>query len=58
MGLCYALASSLLGLLCTTWGTPGWLLMGGVFVASGLTMPYVIQWAGRSRELADNADRT
>ncbi|MFD3471467.1 hypothetical protein ACFWWM_35040 [Streptomyces sp. NPDC058682] len=56
MGLCYALASSLLGLLCTTWGTPGWLLMGGVFVASDLTMPYVIQWAGRSRELADNAD--
>lgn len=56
MGLCYAIAPSLLGLLCITWGAPGWLLMGGIFVASGFAMPYVIQWAGRSRQLADNAD--
>lgn len=55
MGLCYVIAPSLLGLLCVAWGTPGWLLMGGIFVASGVAMPYVIQWAGRSRELADNA---
>ncbi|MFD8783406.1 MFS transporter [Kitasatospora sp. NPDC059599] len=56
MGLCYTVAPSLLGLLCVTWGTPGWLVMGGVFVAAGLAMPYVIQWAGRSREIADTAD--
>ncbi|WJY41863.1 MFS transporter [Streptomyces sp. P9-2B-2] len=55
MGLCYVVSPSLLGLLCVTWGTPGWLLMGGIFVASGVAMPYVIQWAGRSRELADSA---
>ncbi|MFB7265845.1 MFS transporter [Streptomyces nojiriensis] len=56
MGLCYAIAPSLLGLLCITWGAPGWLLMGGIFVVSGFAVPYVIQWAGRSRELADSAD--
>ncbi|WP_237323678.1 MFS transporter [Streptomyces sp. MOE7] len=56
MGLCYVVAPSLLGLLCVTWGTPGWLLMGAVFVVSGVAMPYVIQWAGRSRETADSAD--
>lgn len=53
MGLCYVVAPSLLGLLCVTWGTPGWLLMGGVFVVVGVAMPYVIRWAGRSRETAD-----
>ncbi|MGD3108680.1 MFS transporter [Streptomyces sp. YGL11-2] len=56
MGLCYVVAPSLLGLLCVTWGTPGWLVMGGIFVASGIAMPYVIQWAGRSRETADGVD--
>lgn len=56
MGLCYVVAPSLLGLLCVTWGTPGWLLMGGTFVVVGVGMPYVIQWAGRSREIADTAD--
>ncbi|MFD7783720.1 MFS transporter [Streptomyces nojiriensis] len=56
MGLCYAIAPSLLGLLCITWGAPGWLPMGGIFVVSGFAVPYVIQWAGRSRELADSAD--
>lgn len=56
MGLCYTIAPSLLGLLCVTWGTPGWLVMGGVFVAAGLAMPYVIQWAGHSREIAGTTD--
>ncbi|MFD5734907.1 MFS transporter [Streptomyces sioyaensis] len=56
MGLCYVVAPSLLGLLCVTWGAPGWLVMGGVFVAAGLAMPYVIQWAGRSREIAAPGD--
>ncbi|MFF4819694.1 MFS transporter [Kitasatospora sp. NPDC001309] len=55
MGLCYTVAPSLLGLLCVTWGVPGWLVMGGVFVAAGLAMPHVVRWAGRSRELADTA---
>jgi hypothetical protein len=43
MGLCYAVAPSLLVLLCVTWGAPGWYVMGTVFVAAGLAMPYVIQ---------------
>ncbi|MFK0294890.1 hypothetical protein ACIQU6_31065 [Streptomyces sp. NPDC090442] len=47
--------AGLLGLLCVTWGAPGWLLMGAVFVGSGVAMPYVVQWAGRSREMAGGA---
>ncbi|WP_254897590.1 MFS transporter [Kitasatospora sp. NA04385] len=50
-GLCYTVAPGLLGLLCLGWGAPGWLVMGGVFVAAGLAMPFVVRWAGRSREL-------
>ncbi|MFF4032643.1 MFS transporter [Streptomyces sviceus] len=49
-GLTNAAAPSILGLLCITWGTPGWLVMGGVFVAVGLVMPYAIGWAERTRE--------
>ncbi|WP_231873134.1 MULTISPECIES: MFS transporter [Kitasatospora] len=52
MGLCYTVAPGLLGLLCLGWGGPGWLVMGGVFVAAGLAMPLVVRWAGKSRELA------
>ncbi|MFJ4185012.1 MFS transporter [Kitasatospora sp. NPDC089509] len=51
MGLCYTVAPVLLGLLCLGWGAPGWLVMGGVFVAAGLAMPFVVRWAGRSRQL-------
>ncbi|MFD7118722.1 MFS transporter [Streptomyces sp. NPDC056730] len=47
-GLGNALAPSLLGLLCITWGAPGWLVMGGVFVAVGLLMPYAVRWAERT----------
>ncbi|MFH8383963.1 MFS transporter [Kitasatospora sp. NPDC018058] len=50
MGLCYTIAPSLLGLLCLSWGAPGWLVMGGLFVAAGLAMPFVVRWAGQSRE--------
>ncbi|GLW73862.1 MFS transporter [Kitasatospora phosalacinea] len=50
-GLCYTVAPGLLGLLCLGWGAPGWLVMGGVFVAAGLAVPLVVRWAGRSREL-------
>ncbi|WP_255657657.1 MFS transporter [Actinoplanes sp. L3-i22] len=49
LGLCYVIAPSLLGLLCVTWGAPGWLLMGGIFVAVGLIMPFVVRWAERNR---------
>lgn len=52
MGLCYTIAPGLLGLLCLSWGVPGWLVMGGVFVAAGLAMPFVVRWAGQSRELS------
>lgn len=52
MGLCYTIAPALLGLLCLSWGAPGWLVMGALFVAAGLAMPLVVRWAGRSRELA------
>ncbi len=51
MGLCYTVALGLLGLLCLSWGAPGWPVMGGVFVAAGLAVPFVVRWAGRSREL-------
>ncbi|WP_457029566.1 MFS transporter [Kitasatospora sp. P5_F3] len=51
MGLCYTVAPGLLGLLCLRWGAPGWLVMGGLFVAAGLAMPFVVRWAGRSREI-------
>ncbi|MFJ8477723.1 MFS transporter [Kitasatospora sp. NPDC094011] len=51
MGLCYTVAPGLLGLLCLGWGAPGWLVMGGVFVAAGLAMPFVVRWAGRSRQV-------
>ncbi|MFI6151586.1 MFS transporter [Kitasatospora sp. NPDC051170] len=51
MGLCYTVAPGLLGLLCLSWGAPGWLVMGGVFVGAGLAVPFVVRWAGRSREL-------
>ncbi|WP_234327180.1 MFS transporter [Streptomyces sp. NRRL WC-3742] len=50
-GLCYTIAPGLLGLLCLSWGVPGWLVMGGIFVAAGLAMPFVVRWAGQSREL-------
>ncbi|HVB45012.1 MAG TPA: hypothetical protein VNF47_20240 [Streptosporangiaceae bacterium] len=48
-GLAGAVAPSVLGLLCVTWGAPGWLLMGGFFVAIGLIMPKVVGWAERTR---------
>jgi MFS family permease len=48
-GLGGIVAPAVLGLLCITWGAPGWWLMGGVFVAIGLAMLYVVQWADRTR---------
>ncbi|MEU2424000.1 MFS transporter [Streptomyces sp. NPDC007851] len=48
-GLTNAVAPSVLGFFCITWGSPGWLVMGGIFVATGLVMPYAIRWAERTR---------
>lgn len=48
-GLVGVVSPTLLALLCITWGTPGWLVLGGVFVAIGLVMPSVIRWADRTR---------
>lgn len=49
-------APSVLGLLCITWGTPGWLVMGCVFVAASLVLPPVVRWAERSRPQAAVAE--
>ncbi|WP_373861111.1 MFS transporter [Micromonospora noduli] len=53
-GLANVAAPSLLGLLCIAWGAPGWLLMGGIFVAVGLAAPAVVRWGERTRP--DSAD--
>ncbi|MDT0530252.1 MFS transporter [Micromonospora sp. DSM 115977] len=48
-GLANVAAPSILGLLCIAWGAPGWLLMGGIFVAVGLAAPAVVRWGERTR---------
>ncbi|MET8310225.1 MFS transporter [Micromonospora sp. NPDC005173] len=48
-GLANVAAPSILGLLCVAWGAPGWLLMGGIFVAVGLAAPAVVRWGERTR---------
>jgi hypothetical protein len=50
-GFASAGAPSVLGLLCITWGAPGWLVMGAVFLLAGLAMPLVVRWAERTRPL-------
>lgn len=42
-------APSVLGLLCLTWGAPGWWAMGAVFAVVGLAIPPVVRWAERTR---------
>ncbi|MEH0842228.1 MFS transporter [Micromonospora sp. CPCC 205711] len=51
-GLAGVAAPSVLALCCLTWGAPGWLLLGGVFVAVGLVMPAVVRAAERRRPYA------
>jgi len=48
-GLVRAVAPTLLALLLITWGEPGWLVLGAVFVAVGLAMPFVVRWAEQTR---------
>ncbi|WP_409472947.1 hypothetical protein [Streptomyces sp. HC307] len=48
-GLVSSLAPSVLALFCLTWGVPGWLALGGVFVLAGLAMPYAVRWAEQAR---------
>ncbi|MCZ7440397.1 MFS transporter [Micromonospora sp. WMMC241] len=48
-GLANVVAPTVLALCCLTWGVPGWLLLGGVFLAVGLVTPHVVRWAERNR---------
>ncbi|WP_441245339.1 hypothetical protein [Kitasatospora sp. McL0602] len=48
-GLAGVVAPSALGLLCIDSGAPGWFLLGGVFVAAGLLIPYVVRRAEADR---------
>ena len=48
-GITSATAPPVLGLLCITWGWPGWLVMGVVFILIGTVMTPVVRWAERTR---------
>ncbi|KUJ54610.1 MFS transporter [Streptomyces albus subsp. albus] len=52
VGVASSLAPSILALFCITGGGPGWLALGGVFVLTGLAMPYAVRWAERTRATA------
>ncbi|KAA2266495.1 MFS transporter [Solihabitans fulvus] len=54
MGMAVArmLGPLLLTPLLVTWGAPGWLLLGGLFLAAGLAMGPAVRWADRSRAAA------
>ena len=49
-------APSLLGLLCVTWGAPGWWLLGGLFAATGVIIPGVVRWSEHSHRQDETAD--
>lgn len=55
-GLGNVVAPAILGLLCITWGVRGWLMMGGIFVAIGLAMPFAARWAERTRPAVMEAE--
>ncbi|WP_443058096.1 MFS transporter [Streptomyces sp. NBC_00822] len=44
-GLTSVAAPSLLAWACLDAGTPGWLLMGGLFLVVGLAVPHAVRWA-------------
>ncbi|MFI2708900.1 MFS transporter [Micromonospora sp. NPDC018662] len=48
-GLANVVAPTVLALFCITWGAPGWLLLGGVFLVAGVVTPGVVRWAERNR---------
>ncbi|MGW1029956.1 MFS transporter [Streptomyces sp. NPDC002577] len=48
-GVASSLAPSVLALFCITWGVPGWLALGAVFVLAGLAMPCAVRWAEQAR---------
>ena len=48
-GLANVVAPTVLALCCITWGAPGWLLLGGVFLVVGLATPEVVRRAQRNR---------
>lgn len=54
-GLASATAPAVLGLLCITWGAPGWIVMGGFFVVIGFLMPIAVRWAERTRPAEEPA---
>lgn len=43
------IAPTLIALLCIEWGRPGWWVMGGLVLASGLLLVPVCRWALRTR---------
>ncbi len=46
-GVFVAAAPALLGVLCIDWGQPGWIVLGGILVAAGLTVGPAARWAQR-----------
>ena len=46
----------LLTALIIGWGTPGWLVLGGLFVAAGLAMTPAVRWAERERSGRPTSD--
>ena len=44
-----AIAPPTLGLLCITWGRPGWFVLGAILAGLGLVVPPVVAWAERTR---------
>ncbi|MEU9475969.1 MFS transporter [Streptomyces sp. NPDC048191] len=48
-GLGSVAAPSVLAWLCLDTGTPGWLLMGAVFLGAGLVAPHTVRWAQHTR---------
>ncbi|MFE9492044.1 MULTISPECIES: MFS transporter [unclassified Streptomyces] len=48
-GLTSVAAPSLLAWACLKAGTPGWLLLGGLFLCVGLVVPRTVRWAERPR---------
>lgn len=44
-GLTSVAAPALLAWACLDLGTPGWLLMGGLFLVVGLVVPHAVRWA-------------